>query len=469
MKQSLYFKNFISTAIIVLASFILLGGLALTWSYRRALNENREAMRRATSEAARYIGARSLNEDFDLGGLDIGMWLTMVSGVSGFELLLTCDEGTILSCSHRRFAHLGMVISPDYIPQMQDVAKFSTLGGIYARPRHVIAAPLTSAADGEREIIGYLFLSSDIEAFRADWLHFSRVFTLILLGVMAFSAIITFVFTKKLAEPINEMATAAGRFARGDFSTRVKDLGRQDEVGELAAAFNAMADSMESQERLRREFIANVSHELRTPMTVIAGFADGILDGTIDDSRKYLGVISSETRRLSRLVNSMLELSKLQASDEVLKKSFDIAEVTRLALLSLSGKIEGKGLDVMANLPEAPIETRGDRDSITQVVYNLIDNAIKFSQSGGTIVIELWKQGGKAFVSVENQGETIPEDELAHIFARFHKADKSRSVDREGVGLGLYICKSILDNHNEDIFVSSKDGVTKFVFSLTLG
>ncbi|MCL2401681.1 MAG: HAMP domain-containing histidine kinase [Oscillospiraceae bacterium] len=468
MKQSLYFKNFISTALIVLSSFILLGGLALTWSYRRALNENQAAMQRAANEAARYIGARSLNEDFDLSGLDIGMWLTMVSGVSGFELLLTCDEGIILSCSDRRFTHLGMGIPPDYIPQVRNAVRFSTLGGIYTRPRHVVGAPMTRAVGGEREVFGYLFLSSDIEAFRADWMDFSVVFTLISLGVMALSAIITFIFTKKLAGPINEMAVAAGRFARGDFSTRVKDLCRQDEVGQLTVAFNAMADSMESQERLRREFIANVSHELKTPMTVIAGFADGILDGTIEDSGKYLGVISSETRRLSRLVNSMLDLSKLQASDEVLKMSFDIAEVTRLALLSLSGKIDDRGLDVTANLPEEPIKTRGDRDSITQVVYNLIDNAIKFSRPGGTIVIELWKQGGKAFVSVENQGETIPEDELAHIFTRFHKADKSRSADREGVGLGLYICKSILDNHNEDIFVSSKDGVTKFVFSLTL-
>lgn len=453
---------------IVLASFIMLGGLALTWNYRRALNENRVAMGRAINEAARYIGARSLDEDFDLGGLDIGMWLTMVSGVSGFELLLTCRDGVIRSCSDRRFAHLGIRISPDEIPRVRYAARFTTLGGLYSRPRQVIGAPLIRVTGGEQEAFGYLFLSRDIEEFRADWLDFSGMFLLISLGVMAFAAIITFAFTKKLAEPINEMAAAAGRFARGDFSTRVKDLGRQDEIGELTAAFNAMAESVESQERLRREFVANVSHELRTPMTVISGFADGILDGTIEDSGKYLGVISSETRRLSRLVNSMLELSKLQAADEILKKSFDIAEVARLALLSLSGKIEEKGLDVAANLPEAPIITRGDRDSITQVVYNLIDNAIKFSRPGGEIVLELWKQGGKAFVSVENQGETIPKDELTHIFTRFHKTDKSRSADRDGVGLGLYICKSILDNHNEDIFVSSKDGVTKFVFSLTL-
>jgi len=166
----------------------------------------------------------------------------------------------------------------------------------------------------------------------------------------------------------------------------------------------------------------------------------------------------------------MLEMSTFQSTDTdaILESSFDISEVTRLALLSLDGKIEGKQLDVGAELPEEAIMTRGDRDSITQVVYNLIDNAIKFSTPGGVIGLELWKQGARVYVSVENRGETIPEDELPHIFDRFHKADKSRSVNREGVGLGLYIVKTILDNHNEDIFVTSSGGATKFLFTLTL-
>jgi len=166
----------------------------------------------------------------------------------------------------------------------------------------------------------------------------------------------------------------------------------------------------------------------------------------------------------------MLDLSKLQYADgkEIVKSSFDVSEVTRLALLSLGSKIEGRRLDVEAGLPEATVMARGDKDSITQVVYNLIDNAVKFSIPGGVIGIALWKQGGRAYISVENRGETIPPDELPHIFDRFHKADKSRSADREGIGLGLYIVKTILDSHNEDIFVTSNNGVTKFVFTLTI-
>jgi len=166
----------------------------------------------------------------------------------------------------------------------------------------------------------------------------------------------------------------------------------------------------------------------------------------------------------------MLDVSTLHTTDTnvILEKKFDISEVIRLALLSLDSKIEAKHLDIRAELPEERIMTRGDSDSITQVIFNLVDNAIKFSAQGGVIGLELWKQGGRAYVSVENHGKTIPSDELPHIFDRFHKADKSRGIDREGVGLGLYIVKTILDNHNEDIFVTSSDGVTTFMFSLTV-
>jgi len=233
-----------------------------------------------------------------------------------------------------------------------------------------------------------------------------------------------------------------------------------------------MADSLEGSETLRRDFVANLSHELKTPMTVVAGFAEGLLDGTIppENEARYLRVISSETRRMSRLVKSMLDMSTLQSKDSgsVLESNFDISEVVRLALLSLGGKIEGKRLDVEAILPEEPIMTQGNNDAITQVVYNLIDNAIKFSTPGGVIGLELWKQGNRAYVSVENRGEEIPDGELPHIFERFHKADKSRSADRDGVGLGLYIVKTILDSHNEDIFVTSSNGVTRFMFTLTV-
>jgi len=475
MKHSIYLRNFLASSLIVLISFTLLGGLSSAWSYRRSMIEKREAMLSTLQETSKYVTTQYLYFVVGLGDLNLSMWLAMTSGVSGFDLLVTHADGVVGACSERDTKHIGKSIPENVLRSpvtRGDTVMLSSLGQIYPERRQVAGAPLTMDINGEVYIFGYLFVSSDMAAFRQEWQRFSSVFTLIAMSVMVLAFAISFVATKKQAEPLNEMASAARRFARGDFSMRVEDTGRLDEIGQLTQAFNAMADSLESSETLRREFIANLSHELKTPMTVITGFVDGILDGTIppENEVRYLSVISSETRRLSRLVKNMLDMTRLQSADTdaVFKESFDISEVTRLALLSLDSKIEGKQLDINADLPEEPIMTRGDKDSITQVVHNLIDNAVKFSAPGGVISLELWKRGSRAYISVENHGETIPPDELPHIFDRFHKADKSRSADREGVGLGLYIVKTILDNHNEDIFVTSADGVTRFMFTLTI-
>ena len=473
MKHSIYFRNFLATALIVLISFAILGGLSTAWNYRRSLSYRRSVMTSVLQDIARYVIA--LSYEVELSDLDLSMQLAIISNVSGFDLLVTDNNGVVTACSARDFKYLGETVPQtaliSAITDSNSVA-LSTLGQIYTEQRQIAGVPLGVAINGETFIAGYLFISSDVASFKQEWRQYTSVFVLIALFVMILAFIITFVTTKKQAEPLDEMAGVARRFARGDFSTRVEDTGRLDEVGQLTQAFNAMADSLESSEKIRSDFVANLSHELKTPMTVIAGFAEGILDGTIPTDRmsRYLSIISSETRRLSRLVGGMFDTTKLQSAgiSAILRNSFDIAELVRIALLSLEGKIEDKQLDVDAELPEEPIMTRGDKDSITQVVYNLMDNATKFSTPGGVIRLAVWKQGNKAYVSVENSGDTIPADELPHIFDRFHKTDKSRSADREGVGLGLYIVKTILDNHNEDIFVTSRDGATKFVFTLTI-
>jgi len=475
MKHSIYIRHFLATTLIVLVSFTILGGLSTVWNYRRAMSDRRLAMTSTLQETARYLTAQNLYDEMELGDLNLSMWLAIISGVSGFDMLITDVDGVVSACSDGDFRNLGEIVpEADLAFALKDSSSvtLSTLGRFYPDFRQVAGMPLITVVNGESYASGYLFISSDLASFRREWRQFSNIFALIALSVMVLAFVVSLITTKKEAEPLNEMAGAARRFARGDFATRVKDTGRHDEIGQLAQAFNAMADSLESSETLRQGFIANLSHELKTPMTVIDGFTEGILDGTIPqkDAERYLKVILSETRRLSRLVGSMLNMSRLQSSNvsATLRSSFDVSEVVRLALLSLEGKIYDRRLDVDAEIPEEPILARGDSDSFTQVVYNLIDNAIKFSAPGGVIKIELWKQGDRAFVSVENSGETIPPDDIAHIFERFHKADKSRSADREGVGLGLYIVKTILDNFNEDIFVTSSAGITKFVFTLTI-
>lgn len=278
-----------------------------------------------------------------------------------------------------------------------------------------------------------------------------------------------------------EIRVAAGRALAGHHAQSLMDLGEQViEIlanpvianGQVTGAVILMVNVTEREQResLRREFSANVSHELKTPMTTIAGFADGILDGTIppEKERESLQVISSETRRLSRLVRRMLELSRLQSSERVsAQEQFDAAELLIRVLVSLEAKITEKDLDVETELPDGPVMVWGDPDAVTQVCYNLLDNAVKFSFPKGKLTLKITSKAGKAYISIGNQGETIPPDQLSHIFDRFHKADSSRSTHKDGVGLGLYIVKTILNTYKEDITVTSQDGFTEFTFTLS--
>ncbi|MBR2832803.1 MAG: HAMP domain-containing histidine kinase [Oscillospiraceae bacterium] len=471
MRKRIYYRNFATTAAVMLLSFVLLGCVFTAFSYRLVVQERRDAMSVTADEVVRT--ASSLAGEWNLSGLEFRMILSMSSTVSGYHIMLADPGGVVQSCSDRDLfcAHLGRSLPEGVMAELSEKGRFygtTELDGLYSQPRYVTGRVIS----GEEGVVGYAILSGDPGSMSEIWRQSAGVFILVALIVMLLTFVLSLIATKKQAEPLNEMAEAANKFARGDFSVRVGDYGRQDEIGQLAHAFNAMADSLESSENRRREFIANVSHELKTPMTTISGFADGLLDGTIprEMQDQYLTVISSETKRLNRLVRGMLDMSHLQSADtaEILQKSFDVSEVIRVTLLGLESKICDHGLDVDAEIPEDPIVVRGDQDAITQVVYNLIDNAAKFAEEGSTLKIALWKQGGRAYVSVEDRGQDIPREELPLIFDRFHKTDRSRSSDKDGVGLGLYIVKTILDNHQEDIYVTSSDGVTKFIFTLTL-
>ena len=264
--------------------------------------------------------------------------------------------------------------------------------------------------------------------------------------------------------------------AVGKFDTRIPVRGK-DEVARLAEAFNNMAESLESLETMRNNFMANVSHDLRTPMTTISGFIDNILIGAIppDEQPYYLGVIKEEVRRLSRLVSSLLDISRLQAGDRKLSMtSFDICETARLILISFEQKIDEKKLNVDFFCDSDRMLVFADRDAVYQVLYNICDNAVKFASHGGEykITISYSDEGKrkKVLVSVYNQGEGISEEDLPYVFERFYKADKSRGIDKRGVGLGMFIAKTIIDAHGEKIYVKSrKNEFCEFAFTLDCG
>lgn len=472
--KSIYFKNFVMTAMLVILSFFILGTSIVILGRSFALNEKRESI--ATNAVEVSKAASAFCENGDLNAWYLRLIISSLARSTGNHIFITDTRGIVVSSSDMEVVspYIGKQVSSSVMEELHRTGQFqrlTTLDNFYnERPYYVVALPIVVKYNDV--LIGYIFVGSDCTAIIDAWGTASTIFVTTAAIIMMLALILSYYTSKRQSEPLNEMAAAARRFAHGDFSARVADEGRQDEIGALTESFNTMAESLERSEQLRSEFVANLSHELKTPMTTIAGFADGILDGTIpkEEQDKYLATISSETKRLSRLVRQMLEMSRIQTVDTsaLLNRSFNLSEVIMRTLLTFENKITQHSLDVDAQLPEESIIVRGDEDSITQVVYNLLDNAIKFSHSGTTLGISLWKQGGKAYVSIKNHGETISPQELPFIFDRFHKTDKSRGLDRDGVGLGLAIVKTILNNHDEDISVTSKDGVTEFIFTVRL-
>ena len=287
-------------------------------------------------------------------------------------------------------------------------------------------------------------------------------------GTDEFSARVITVNGKVTAAQHRCMAEAAEKFGNGNLTYTIP-VDSDDEMGYLSHSLNYMADKLNKNGEYQRQFISNVSHDFRSPLTSIKGYLEAILDGTIppDREREYLKVISSETKRLSRLVRRMLDVSQLQAIDPLRNGNhFDVCESMRRVLISMEKKINDRHLDVEADIPDEPILVLGDNDMITQVIYNLLENAAKFAREGSTFYLGVAMMDGKARITVRNVGETIPAEELPLLFDRFHKADKSRSADREGWGLGLYIAKTIVGAHGGDIWATSENGVTQFNFTL---
>ena len=459
-------------------SFLLLGTAFLFISRTVLTSSRRATMREVTEELAvnvlQYGEARgegdALRRDEALQAM-----IRAVGHASGYQLLLLDETGEVVACSEapERCTHRGGRVSPETLLRTAPGEKpgaMSDLDGLLSAQSFVVTAPVRRA--GETAALGYVAAVSAGSAYSTAFMSFTHMFFLISVFVLLLAVLMSFVASKRMSRPINDMAAAARSFAHGDFSARVEIEDREDELGALTESFNAMAESLERSELRRRDFIANVSHELRTPMTTISGFADGILDGTIprENQDKYLQTISSETKRLSRLVRRMLSLAKLHETDKtaLLSQDFDVRELLTRTLLSFEPKITERRLDMELELPEESVFVRGDEDAIEQVVYNLLENAVKFARGGTALGVSLRLNGDKARIGVRNVGETIPADELGAIFERFHKTDRSRSLDRDGVGLGLYIVKSILNNHDEDITVTSENGVTEFSFTLAL-
>ena len=340
-----------------------------------------------------------------------------------------------------------------------------TLSGVYKENYMIIGC----AVERNGRVTGAVFATASLAALNSYRVEILRMFLWAAIAAFAIAFFAAWGFSFRMVQPLRKMAAAARSFGEGDFSVRV-DESSQDEIGELAVAFNAMATSLADSECANRSFIANVSHELKTPMTTISGFIDGILDGTIppDQEKKYLRIVSSETKRLSRLVRTMLDLSRIDNGELHLRmRRFDLTNTMLNALLSFEQRIEEKNLQILGLENAESLYVDGDPDMIHQVLYNLIENAVKFTPDGGYIALKMEKQPGKTYMAIRNSGPGIAPDEVEMVFDRFYKTDRSRNKDKTGMGLGLYIVRTIIRQHGGEITASSIPGdYTEFSFFL---
>ena len=453
--RSLYRRQLAMMVSIMLVSFTLLAGAFMLLSYRYIIGETRDSVERN----AGYISSFTATYYRRYLTLDVqdefySSYMASIAMISNSHIIVADSGGKVLFStdgSHFYTQENGQ-LPEDIVAQVMEGGAYNgmtNLGGIFQDRRYTAALPVANQVGPLLVTQGMVLVGASASNLNEMWASTATIFF--------FSAVVVFL--------ISVIASTHTRV------TGYED--RCDEVSALAEAFNSMANSLEKVESQRAEFIANVSHELKTPMTTIAGFAEGILDGTIpqERERESLQIVVSETRRLSRLVRRMLDLSRLNAltqSTVTAQEAFDFTEVMSQVLISLETKITDRQLDVDVRMPKGKLMVWGDPDAVTQVCYNLLDNAAKFAAPGTAITVQIVKKDGKAHTTIRNLGGTIPPEELPLLFERFHKADYSRSMDREGVGLGLYIVKTILGNLKENITVTSEDGVTQFQFTLTL-
>lgn len=321
------------------------------------------------------------------------------------------------------------------------------------------------------KVHGYVLIHkpmSDIVSYKDELLNISYM-TLAVIFLCAFILLILFTFTIYI--PIRKMTRAAKDYSEGNFDTKI-DIHTNDEIGYLAGSIDYMATELSTLEEDQRKFIANVSHDFRSPLTSIKGYIEAIMDGTIphEAQDKYLNIILFETERLNKLTQSMLELNKYGVKGSMMDISdFDINHTIKMVVESFEGTCKSKKISFELILTGQTCIVSADMSKIQQVLYNLIDNAIKFSHPDSSITVETTEKNDKVFISVKDTGIGIPKDSIKKIWERFYKTDLSRGKDKRGTGLGLAIVKEIISSHNENINVISTEGVgTEFIFTLPM-
>lgn len=472
--RNLFVKNYMAFAMLILISFTFAGGVFMAQVSRYSVQEKQEQLELTVG----YIDAIVENNAIllDEGNNSfLQTYLDQQASVSGCSILLTDTSGNVLTSSFPQSDGIEAdeiqgTVSATLVSSILKNGSYFGLGNISGlfSENYFIAGACCNSSDGRPMALIIAAIPSASTTGLMN--NIMRSYMLIIAVTLVMTLIISWFLSDMMTRPLKGLVSAAKKFGHGEFDVRVSENNNCDEIDELAVSFNNMATSLQQNEELSRGFVANVSHELKTPMTSIRGFVDGMLDGTIPPEKhsQYLQIISDEVGRLSRLVMRMLDAAKIQAGELIITPApFDMTEMAARVIISFENQIDKKKLDMNVELEDSLI-VNGDSDHIYQVIYNLVDNAVKFVEESGTLTIRAQKEGGMGVFTIRNTGAEIPAEDLPHVFDRFYKVDRSRSRDRTGAGLGLYIVKSIVNLHGGDISVRSSNGETEFEFSVPL-
>ncbi len=387
---------------------------------------------------------------------------------SGAVLFIADENGDIL-------LHTGsedfteQPIPTDMLAEMDtgdNIFKTGTLGGVYSGKYYTAGRRIEVAG-----YTGYLFAASPMTALASYMGDMLAMFGISAAAILLLCSVLCWVLAKRITGPIEDISEAARRLGSGDFTARAPVDGCV-ELADFATTFNNMAARLQTIDNSRGQFMGNIAHELRTPMTTIKGFIDGMLDGTIppEENQRYLAIVSQETGRLARLVQNMLDITKLEAGEvPIHAKNYDLWQTVTDVVLSDEQRIEDGKIDIQG-LGGPPLMIYADPDFVHQVVYNIVDNAIKFTPAGGVISFAAEKHGNMVEVRIENTGAGIAPEALPFVFERFYKEDRSRGMNTRGSGLGLHICKILINLSGGQIHAESEEGKwCRFVFTLPCG
>ncbi len=466
MKRTLYLKFLLAYLLFGIFGFIVVATFVYSMTYERLRRDKAENMYQVATQVANTYAADLYNSETSLEAVHTQL-VALSQYMSGAPIWIVNPSGRLVLDSSRVLGPKEEVIIQGFDPTVTGNSYYTTgtFWNSFGEETLSVFAPITA----NFKVQAYVVIHMPVSGIQKSANEFLNISYLMLIVLFLLSMIILIFFTELVYMPLRKITTATEQYAAGNMGYEFS-VESEDEMGYLAGSLAYMAGEISRQEEDQKKFIANVSHDFRSPLTSIRGYLVAMQDGTIPEEMhgKYLGIVINETDRLTKLTNELLTLNNLNTKGMLLDRSdFDINAVIRNVAESFGGTCIDKNIGIELVLTDEKMLVNADMSKIQQVLYNLVDNAIKFSHKDSSVKIETTEKHSKVFVSVKDSGIGIPKEDQKLIFDRFYKSDASRGKDKKGTGLGLSIVKEIIKAHEENINVISTMGVgTEFIFSL---